>query len=338
MNESMFYCDQQILSYKRLYNLIVGVRGHGKTYNCVRRCIECGLKNKRMSFVVLVRYKEDIKDIKDGWWNGCDVETLFPEWKFSCVGKDIYAQNELEKICIGQYVAITEYARAKRVPRPYVKYIFFDEFLNEDNDYLPNEISKFLSICDSVIRNRNDVRVFLVSNHITILNPYFDHFGFTKLNQRFTKGNNDAILEFTDSDEFVKFRETTKFGASIKDTTYGNFALNGQFMLDDETNVMKRPTGRVNFLFNLSLDGINIKVSMVNNILYLEKDYDGTRKKYTPYVLDAKTNGAIFCEKTFRLFKVVNKYFLNDRIAYDDLKTKNSVILFIQFLMGNRYK
>ena len=57
----MYYSLHDILTYNRLYNLITGVRGHGKTYALTKRCIDVGLEEKKISFVVLARYKEDIE-------------------------------------------------------------------------------------------------------------------------------------------------------------------------------------------------------------------------------------------------------------------------------------
>lgn len=336
MTNSIYYSSQGILSYKRLYNLICGIRGCGKTYDTSKLAIKKSLQTKKISFVVLCRYKEDFKDIKDSWWS--DVEHLFPEYTFSSTGKVIYASNGLEKFPIGEFVCLTEYVRAKKVPRPHVKYIIFDECLNEDNDYLPNEIGKFLSICDSIIRNRDDVRVFMIANTISVINPYFDYFGFGKLEKQFTKGLHNSILEFTDSEKFKEFRKTTKFGGSIVDTDYGQFAIDGAFMLDDYTNVMTQPNAPYHHLYNLVLEGHNISVGMVNGLLYFSNCKDFTRKLFTPYVEDSKKFNAMFCEKTFRYFKHIQKYFLNNQVMYETLKIKNEIILFVQFLMGNRYK
>lgn len=336
MNKSIFYSCQQLLSYKRIYNFICGIRGHGKTHDTTRLLIKTGITNKKVSFVVLTRYKEDYKVIKDDWWEV--VAYLFPEYTFSSVGKVIYADNGIEKFAIGEFVCLSEYVRAKKVPRPHVKYIVFDECLNEDNDYLPNEIDKFLSVCDSIIRNRNDVRVILIANTISVINPYFDYFGITKLDRRFTKGLHNSVVEFTDSEEFVKYREQTKFGSSIKGTKYGDFAMKGEFMLDDTTNVMNKPNNTYHYLYNIILEGMNISVGMVNNLLYFSLSSDTNKKTYTPYVEDAKKYNAMFCDKTFRYFKHIQKYFLNNMVMYESLKIKNSIILFVQFLMGNRYK
>ena len=334
----MWYNAQQLLSYKRLYNFICGVRGHGKTYDETKRCIDVGLKEKKLSFVVLVRYKEDILFVKDSWWS--IVEHLYPNYKFFSQRRLIYATNieTKETFVIGEFVAISEYMRVKKSPRPYVKFIFFDEFLNEESDYLNDEITKFLNVCDSIIRNREDVRVLLVSNTITLINPYFSYFGINKLSGRFTKGKYNSIVEFTDSEEFIKFRETTKFGSTIKGTKYGDFALSGAFMLDDMTNVIPNPPFKTrHYLFNIVLNENNIEVSLVNGLLFFTKSNDYTRRSYTPYVENAKMYHSTYVEKTFRYFKMIQKYFMNDRVMYQSLIIKNDIIEFMQYLNGSKY-
>ena len=327
----MYYNPHDLLTYNRLHNLIVGVRGVGKTYGYTKKCIDKGLKVKNIAFVVLTRYKEDIKAIKDGWWEV--VADLYPEYVFFSKRNIIYAKNSLETFPIGEFIALNDYMRAKRTPRPHVEIIFFDEFLNEENDYLPNEISAYLSICDSVMRNRENVRCFLVSNHISVINPYFNYFGFVQLGKRFTRGQHDSILEFTDSEEFIKFRKGTKFGSSIDGTEYGEFALMGKMLLDDTTNVSKIPDGSLKHQFNITLEGLLIDVSLMNNVLYLKKSKNLTEVSFTPYVDDA-ISGAVFCTKNLNHFDFIVNKFLADEIMYETLPIKNAVINFVRFKMG----
>ena len=334
----MWYNAQQLLSYKRLYNVIVGIRGHGKTYDSVNRLIDTGIREKKLSFVVLVRYIEDIMFIKNSWWS--IVEHLYPNYEFYSVRRLIYARDKTknETFVIGEYVALSEYMRVKKTPRPYVKFILFDEFLNEENDYLQDEIDKFMSVCDSIIRNRNDVRVLMVSNTITLINPYFSYFGINKLNGRFTKGLHSSIVEFTDSEEFKKYRMKTKFGESIAETRYGNFALSGAFMLDDMTNVIEKPPYKTkHYLFNIVLNENNIEVNLVNGLLFFSKSNDYTRRSYTPYVENAKTYCSTYVEKTFRYFKMIQVYFMKNKVMYQSLVIKNAIIEFMQYLNGSKY-
>lgn len=327
----MYYNPHDLLTYNRLYNMVVGVRGHGKTYCYTKKCIDVGLEQKKISFVVLVRYKEDINAIKDDWWS--IVEHLYPDYIFYTQRNIIYARNSLESFPIGEFIALKQYMRAKRKPRPNVRIIFFDEFLNEENDYLPNEINAFTNICDSVIRNRDNVRCYLVSNTISVINPYFNYFGVYQLGKRFTRGQHDSILEFTDSAEFIEYRKTTKFGQSIQGTEYGDYAMLGKMLLDDMTNVSKLPDGECHHQFNLILEGIPMEVCMMSNILYIRKNRDKTAVAYTPYVDDAVL-GAIFCTKSLTHFDFIVNKFTNDEIMYESLEIKNAIINFVRFKMG----
>lgn len=337
IDTSIFYTINVLLSYKRLYNLICGVRGCGKTYCTTHLAIRDAIKQKKITFVVIVRYKEDLLDIKNSWW--VIVEHLFEGYSFYTLRKTIYCKDNKtgEVFAIGEFIPLCEYARAKRTPRPYVKWIIFDEFLNEDGDYLKNEVDKFLNICDSIIRLRDNVRVILISNTISILNPYFDYFGITRFNGRFTKGLHDSVIEFTDSEDFIKARKSTKFGKSVEDTDYGTFALDGRFMLDDMTNVMK-PNGKVKYMYSIVLDDNPINVNYVNGIMYLSKNKDYQRKSFTPYVNDAKMYNSQLLDKQHTYFRQISKMFMQDKMIFETLKIKNSVINLVRFMMGNRYK
>ena len=327
----MYYNCHDLLTYNRLYNMVVGVRGHGKTYCYTKKCIDTGLETKKISFVVLVRYKEDINAIKDDWWS--IVEHLYPDYIFYSQRNIIYAKNSLETFPIGEFIALKQYMRAKRKPRPNVRIIFFDEFLNEENDYLPNEINAFTNICDSIIRNRDNVRCYLVSNHISVLNPYFNYFGIYQLGKRFTRGQHDSILEFTDSAEFIEYRKQTKFGQSISGTEYGDYAMLGKMLLDDMTNVTKAPDSACHHQFNLILEGQPLEVCMMENLLYIRKNKDKTAIAYTPYVDDAVL-GAIFCTKNLNHFDFLVNKFMKDEVIYESLEIKNTIINFVRFKMG----
>ena len=327
----MYYNCHDLDTHNRLQNLIVGIRGIGKTYCLTNKCIKLGLEVKDISFVILVRYKEDIQNLKDGWWEV--VAHLYPDYIFFTKRNIIYAKNSLETFPIGEFIALRDYMRAKRKPRPKVRIIFFDEFLNEENDYLKNEIKAYLSVCDSVIRNRDNVRCYLVSNHISVINPYFNYFGFYQLGKRFTRGQHDSLLEFTDSTEFVEYRKHTKFGSSINGTEYGDYAMLGRMLLDDMTNVSKVPDGVCHHQFNLILEGIPMEVCMMDNILYIRKNRDKTAIAYTPYVDDAVL-GAIFCTKNLTHFDFIVNKFTNDEIMYESLEIKNAIINFVRFKMG----
>ena len=75
----------------------------------------------------------------------------------------------------------------------------------------------------------------------------------------------------------------------------------------------------------------------MNGLLYFSKSNDYTRRSYTPYVENAKKYKSIYVEKSFRYFKMIQKYFMKDRVMYQSLIIKNAIIEFMQYLNGSKY-
>ena len=89
----MFYSSHQILTYKRIYNIIVGERGVGKTYNFTKLGIAEGIKTKQKSFVWVRRYEADIDDIKGDFTKDMEANNEFPNYTFECIKGNIIARN-----------------------------------------------------------------------------------------------------------------------------------------------------------------------------------------------------------------------------------------------------
>src|SRR5699024_223926 len=74
--------------------------------------------------------------------------------------------------------------------------MYFDEFQSESNHYCPNEVSKFISIHTSIARGQGKqiryVPVYMMSNAVSLLNPYFSALGVSsrlRADTRFLRGD-----------------------------------------------------------------------------------------------------------------------------------------------------
>lgn len=333
----MYYSSNQIDTYQRLFNFIVGLRGVGKTYHFSYKCVKKGVEIKKPCFVWVRRMIKDIDAIKSTW--GDDIAREFPEWLIETENNSIFIRNKKnnkERYCVGFLVALSDYIRAKSRAYPNVEYIVFDEFLLEDGKYLTDETSKFLNLCDSIIRNRDNCKVYLLGNASSMLNPYFDFFKVSgnELVNNFVKGKH-YVIENTDYQEFRQARINSKLGQVIKDTEYGKYSIDNKFILDDTTDICKMPTGQKEMLFNLRLNDKLIAVYMINGLLYFGKGCDETYLTYTFYPQDAKKYGCIFqTTQSVRLKSLVHD-FLNGTCQYEDLKIKNEIQLLVRLVYKN---
>lgn len=223
----MYYSNQKILSYNKLFNFIVGNRGGGKSFNAKVWAIKGYLKNKAQ-FIYVRRYKTELEHIKNYF---SDVAFMFPDVKLEVKGKMFYINDELA----GWAIALSTSQKEKSTSYPNVDKIIFDEFIIDKTayHYLKNEVMVFLDFYETVARLR-DVKVEFISNAITMMNPYFIYFKiFPKKGSKFTKGN-EWIIELYKNDEFVKTKKNTRFGKLIDNTQYGCYNIENEFLLDNK--------------------------------------------------------------------------------------------------------
>lgn len=178
-----YYRLNKILATKSDFNLIVGQRSNGKTYACCEFLLK-EYKRTKKRFCYIRRWADDIK--------GYRAEQLFYPLRAvveKLFGKDYYIQYYRHKyfLCnpngdkidiIGYSLALSEAAHTKSVAYSDVKYILFDEFIQMAGErILPDESAKFENTLSTIIRDRQDVIIFMLANTVSKFSPYFIHFG-----------------------------------------------------------------------------------------------------------------------------------------------------------------
>lgn len=169
-----YYSLDHILQHKSSYYVIIGERSNGKTYSVKSHM----LKKQRGGggkFLYLRRKHKYITRQK--------MYKLFNDMEDLCV--DIYDSTIQYKNDIGFYVetdsgidvlgyctSIEDAMDFKGVPFNDVTTIFFDEFM--DYTYFEDEIRRFLNIISTVVRNRENLEIFMVANTISRYCPYFE--------------------------------------------------------------------------------------------------------------------------------------------------------------------
>ena len=205
-----YYRLDNILKEKALYNIVIGERSNGKTY----AVLEHGLKNycdtgKKMAIVR--RWQDDfrgkrgtamfnnlvsnglIEKYTDGEWS--DVYYWGSKWYLcrydSKEGKRIMDEKPF---CYGFAISAMEHDKSTSYPD--ITTILFDEFLTRDY-YLPDEFVQFMNVLSTIIRNRNDVLIFMCGNTVNQYSPYFTEMGLTNIKSM--KPGTIDLYEYGDS-------------------------------------------------------------------------------------------------------------------------------------------
>ena len=227
-NDELYYSPSKLLSYNKYLNFVVGNRGGGKSFAAKRWAINGWLKNRKQ-FVYVRRYKTEFDKIKTYF---DDIKDFYPEHVFRVDKGCMYIDDEIA----GYYIALSTSQKDKSSSYPDVDKIIFDEFIIDPKGvyhYVRGEVDLFLDLCETIGRDRDDMRVMLIANAITIVNPYFSYFNIKiKPNQKFTTVG-ECCVELYKKQSFIDMKRKTKFGKLIDNTRYGAYNIDNEFYADN---------------------------------------------------------------------------------------------------------
>lgn len=169
-----------MLSRNVTYRLVIGERGNGKSYAVKERCVNRYYQEEEFEFLYIRRCKhQKTRANMQKVFNDINkkIATEHGEWVHYSNDNGFYMSNNYDfKKPFGHVISIEEADKIKSIPLQNVKVIFFDEFLEYGNK-IANEEALFLSIISTVVRDRDDIEIFMCGNTVTKYSPYFTLFG-----------------------------------------------------------------------------------------------------------------------------------------------------------------
>lgn len=190
-----YYTLINILKKNARYNMIFGERSNGKTYSVLDHAVQRYFKTGEQIGVIR-RWREDfkgkrgaayfdnlvyngegqnkIKEYSKGKYD--HVKYISGRWFMS------YYDDELEKDILAPEpfafaFSLTEMEHEKGNSYPLIKTILFDEFMTRGM-YLPDEFVLFMNVLSTIIRARDNVKIFMCANTVDMIGcPYFKEMG-----------------------------------------------------------------------------------------------------------------------------------------------------------------
>lgn len=139
--ENIYLDVNKLLTYGLHINIIVALRGYGKTYGTKKFAINRHIKHGE-EFIYIKRHRQDLSaENLASFFNSVSKE--FPGHQFSIKGKTFYCDGNI----IGRAIPLSQWQKLKSTEFPNVTSIIFDEFIKEKDlsHYLPNEVESFLN-------------------------------------------------------------------------------------------------------------------------------------------------------------------------------------------------
>lgn len=205
MKKTKFYSLKKILEKDCVYNIIFGERSNGKTYAVLKYAIENYVQTGGQLAYVR-RWKEDVtgrraSEVFSALINNDEVYTI-TKGEYSSIyyfsGKYYlcnYDENTKKPIyndedCIGYTFSLSDMEHNKSVSYPKITTVMFDEFLTK-YVYLNDEFMLFMNTLSTIIRQRTNVKIFMLGNTVNKYCPYFKEMGLTNV-QNMTQGDIDV--------------------------------------------------------------------------------------------------------------------------------------------------
>ena len=195
--EIKFYSLDEILKKHAQYNIIIGERSNGKTYATLLYCLKQYVKDGSQ-FAVIRRWKEDIRGKRaQTIFNGIvdnDEITTITNGNYNNVyynsGKWYlckYDESLKKPICDNNPFAygfsLTDMEHDKSTSYPNIRNIVFDEFITRTM-YIPDEFVTFMNCISTIVRHRNDVKIFMLGNTVNKFCPYFNELGLSNIQKQ----------------------------------------------------------------------------------------------------------------------------------------------------------
>ncbi len=206
-----YYSLDKILKTNSRFNCIFGERSNGKTYSVIEYGVKQYFKTGKQ-MAILRRWDEDFKGKRAATYfdslvyngNGENKIKEYSKGKYDHVFYQsgrwymCYYDPELEKNItapepFAYAFAITQMEHEKGNSYPMVDTILFDEFMTRGM-YLPDEFILFMNSLSTIIRKRDNVKIFMCANTVDMRGcPYFKEMGLTKArNGSMHKGDLDV--------------------------------------------------------------------------------------------------------------------------------------------------
>ena len=250
---SKYYDGTKLLSLKDINGnkpeiyLCTTNRTGGKTTYFGRLCINRFL-NHGEKFGLIYRYNYELDDITDKFFK--DIGSLFfPNMSMTSKRRasGIYHELFLDEKSCGYAFSLNSADQIKKYSHLFadIERMLFDEFQSETNHYCNDEIKKFISIHTSISRGQGEqvryVPVFMLSNPVSIINPYYVELGISERlrnETHFLRGNG-FVLEQGYVDSASKAQKESGFNRAFYKNSYVAYSSECVYLNDNKAFIEK---------------------------------------------------------------------------------------------------
>ena len=323
--------------------LVTTNRTGGKTVFWGNYCVEEYDKGNG-KFCLVYRYNYELDNVAEKFFK--DIGSLFYPNRsmrserrangifhelFMCENSD---PNSNGKSC-GYAISLNSADMIKKYSHMFndVNRMLFDEFQSETNHYCSDEVKKLISVHTSIARGHGEqvryVPVFMLSNPVSIINPYYVELGITerlKEDTKFLRGDG-FILEQGYIESASKAQKESGFNRAFARNAYIAYSSECVY-LNDNTAFIEKPKGSSRYLCTLRYKGTDyaIREYAESGIVYCDDKPDITFKSKLSVTTEDHNINFVMLRRNELFVSNLRYYFEHGCFRFKNLKCKEAVL------------
>lgn len=321
-------------------------RSGGKTTYFNRLLVNSWIKKKE-KFCLIYRYNYELDDISNKFFK--DINTLFfQDYSMESERKANGIYHELKLInnangeaenC-GYAITLNSADQIKKLSHFFsdTQRMLFDEFQSETNHYCNDEVTKFISIHQSIARGQGKqsryVPVYMIANPVTILNPYYVEMDIaTRLNAEtnFLRGDG-FVLEQGYVESAAEAQTMSAFNRAFARNKYTAYAAQGIY-LNDNLTFIEKPKGTSRYLCTLRYNGTDFAIREFADlgILYCDDRADKNNPNRLSITTQDHNVNFVMLKRNDLFVNNMRYYFDHGCFRFKDLRSKDAVLKMLSY-------
>lgn len=338
---SQYYDGTKLLSLKdingnkpEIYICTTNRTGGKTTY--FNRLVINRFKDSGEKFALLYRFNYELDDVGDKFFK--DIKRLFfPEDNLLSKRRASGIFHELylnDKSC-GYAISLNSADQLKKYSHLFsdVQRIIFDEFQSETNHYCNDEIRKFISVHTSIARGNGEqiryVPVFMLSNPVSIINPYYVELGISERlndNVKFLKGDG-FVLEQGYVKSASDAQKLSGFNKAFSRNDYVAYSSECVY-LNDNKSFIEKPEGQSRYLVTLRYKGTDFAIREYPEVgmIYCDTSPDYSFSARISVTTDDHAVNYVMLKRNDLFLSQLRYYFEKGCFRFKDLRCKEAVL------------
>lgn len=324
-------------------------RTGGKTTYFGRLCVK-RFKERGEKFCLIYRYNYELDSVAEKFFK--DLSKLFFPNQYMTSKRQAdgifhelflhYKDDEDEDgVSCGYAITLNSADQIKKYSHFFsdVSRCLFDEFQSETNHYCSNEIRKFISVHTSIARGNGEqiryVPVYMLSNPVSLINPYYVEMGISarlKSDTKFLRGNG-FVLEQGFVESASEAQKSSGFNKAFATNEYVAYSAENVY-LNDNSAFIERPVGRGRYICTLKYKGkeYGIREYSEQGILYCDDNADKTFKGKLSVTTEDHNINYVMLKRNDLFVGNMRWYYEHGSFRFKNLQCKEALMTAISYM------